>query len=58
MECDMREAKFTWFKGGKLNAAGKIEQDISKFGFVNFPTKENIFEVTYFKNQFLFYYSQ
>ena len=54
----MREAKFTWFKGGKLNAAGKIEQDISKFGFVNFLTKENIFEVTYFKNQFLFYYSQ
>ena len=28
MECDMRQAKFEWFKGGKLNAAGKMEDQI------------------------------
>jgi hypothetical protein len=23
MDCNMREGKFKWFQGGKLNAAGK-----------------------------------
>ena len=26
MECNMREAKFEWFRGGKLNAAGMISR--------------------------------